>query len=126
MKHYYKLVNQLKIQQVLTAVFSILFLSMIGIKTNAQFTSTWVLTSDKTSALAGTQAALVTAGDMAPGIGFEIPGSHNTDGYRCQITTGPWISTPTNGYHVDFPLSPIGGYDLTITGLLCGWLKLLS
>ena len=68
MKNYYTLVNKLKIQQVLAAFFSILFLSMIGIKTNAQFTSTWVLTSDKTSALAGTQAAFVSAGDMAPAI----------------------------------------------------------
>jgi gliding motility-associated-like protein len=117
MKNFYKLVNKLKMQQLLTAIFSILLLSMFGTKTQAQFTATWALTSDKTSALAGTQAAVVTAGNMVPGINFENPGSHNIDGYRCQITTGPWINTPTDGFHVDFPLSPNGAYDLTITGL---------
>ncbi len=90
---------------------------LLGHRSQAQFTSTWVLTSDKTSALSGAQAANVSAGDMIPGTGFENPGSHNTDGYRCQITTGPWVSTPTDGFNVDFPLSPNGGYDLTINGL---------
>lgn len=84
---------------------------------HAQFSSTWVLTSDKTSVVAGTQASTVIAGDMVPGVNFENPGSHNIDGYRCQIATGPWISTPTDGFNIDFPLSPNGAYDLTINGL---------
>jgi gliding motility-associated-like protein len=97
--------------------FSISFVLFFGTNSNAQFTSTWALTTDKTSTLAGAQATFVTAGDMVPGAAFVASGAHNTDGYRCQITTTPWVSTPTDGTHLDYPLSPNGGYDLTILGL---------
>jgi gliding motility-associated-like protein len=117
MKNYYKLVNLSKIQMLLTILFSVSFVIFFGKSTRAQFTSTWALTSDKTSALAGVQAPLVIAGDMVPGAAFVASGAHNTDGYRCQITTTPWVNTPTDGYHLDFPLSPNGAYDLTINGL---------
>ena len=97
-------------------LLSVIF-SLFSGKTNAQYTSTWVLTSDKTFVVAGVQAANVTAGNMVPGTVFETPGAHNTDGYRCLIPTSPWPILPTDGYNIDFPISPNGPNDLTISGL---------
>ena len=99
---------------------SILILSVfmfLNMKAQSQFTATWVLTSDKTNVVAGAQASAVTAGLMAPGTSFPIPGSHNIDGYRCQIASGNWPTVATNQFHMDFPLSPNGPYDLSISGL---------
>ena len=86
---------------------------------HAQVTATWGLTSttNKTSVTGDVQAASVTAGLMAPGTSFPNPGSHNTDGYRCQIASGNWPTVATDGFNIDFPLSPNGAYDLNITGL---------
>ncbi|MBL0358186.1 MAG: gliding motility-associated C-terminal domain-containing protein [Chitinophagaceae bacterium] len=85
----------------------------------AQFTATWGLTSTtlKTGVAGGTQATAITVADMVPGASFPIPGSHNTDGYRCQIASGNWPTVATDGYHIDFPLSANGSYDLDLTGL---------
>ena len=83
----------------------------------AQYTAAWVLTTDKTSVTAGTQATAVTAGLMMPGINVSVPGTHNTDGYRSSIPSGNWPTAATDGYHLDFPLSPNGPYDISITGL---------
>ncbi|MFT3681463.1 MAG: gliding motility-associated C-terminal domain-containing protein [Ferruginibacter sp.] len=81
-------------------------------KSHAQFTATWALTSDKSVVVTGADAADMQVGDM-----FTANGSHNNDGFQCKIQTSPWPSTPTDGYHVDFPLSPSAGTDLTITSL---------
>ena len=83
----------------------------------AQFSSTWMLTSDKTVTVSGTQMANVTAGNMIPGSDFPNPGSHNTDGYQCAQTLGNWPVVPTDGQHIDFPLSPSGNVDLNLTGI---------
>jgi len=85
--------------------------------TQAQFVATWALTSNKTVAVTGTQASFVTAGDMVPGTIFPIPGSHNTDGYQAIQTVGDWPTVPTNGYHIDFPISPNGNADLSISSI---------
>jgi gliding motility-associated-like protein len=104
--------------------FAKCFLLAIGIvlfslNVHAQFTATWTLLSSaaKTGVTGDVQAAAVTAGPMVPGINFPNPGSHNTDGYRCQIPSGNWPNVATDGYHLDFPLSAVGSYDLNITGL---------
>lgn len=97
-------------------LFATILTSLLFVAAKAQYSATWILTSDKTSAVSGVQAAAANAGLMAPGTSFPIPGSHNTDGYRCQIT-GNWPSAATDNYHLDFPLSPSTGYDLTVTGL---------
>lgn len=83
----------------------------------AQYTATWALTTDKTTVVAGTQAANVIAADMVPGAAFVANGAHNTDGFLCKIASGNWPTVATNGHHLDFPLSPNTGWDLNITGL---------
>ncbi|MES2849437.1 MAG: hypothetical protein V4685_10305 [Bacteroidota bacterium] len=88
------------------------------INTKAQFTTTWALTANKNvTAITGAQAANVNAGTMVPGVNFPNPGSHNTDGYRCQIASGSWPSVETDGNNIDFPFSPAAGFDLTITSI---------
>ncbi len=88
-----------------------------GITVKAQFTATWALLSapGKTVAVTDVQAASVVAGDMIPGANFS-GGTHNNDGFRSQLGTA-WPTTPTDESHLDFPLSPVTGFDLTITGL---------
>ncbi len=83
----------------------------------AQYTATWALTTDKTSVTAGTQGPNVTTGNMVPGAQFVTNGAHNTDGFLCKLTSGNWPTIATDGYHLDFPLSPNGAVDLTITGI---------
>ncbi len=89
-----------------------------AIITKAQFTATWALTANKNvTGITGAQAANVTAGTMVPGVNFPNPGSHNTDGYRCQIASGSWPSAETDGNNIDFPFSPTPGFDLTVTSI---------
>ena len=86
--------------------------------TYAQYTATWALTSAKTVAVSGTQAANVIALDMVPGSTFS-GGTHNTDGFAC-ANTASWPLVATNGMHLDFPLSPNAESNLTVTGLTAG------
>jgi|GEM_PF-953340 len=92
---------------------------LLSASVKAQFTATWDLTAtpQKTGVSGGVQATAVTVADMIPGTNFPNPGSHNTDGYRCQIPSGNWPTVATNGYNIDFPLSANGSYDLGLTGL---------
>lgn len=96
------------------------FISIVLFATNtyAQYTATWALTSDKTAAVTGAQAAGVITSAMAPGSSFSS-GAHNTDGFACAYTTA-WPTVATDGMHLDFPLSPDGESNLTVTGLTCG------
>lgn len=101
-------------------IFQLLLIAcvgLVGLQANAQFTATWALTSNKTVVVAGAQSSMLTSGDMVPGTDFPNPGSHNTDGYQCAITTGSWPTVATNGMHVDFPFSPVGNADITLSGL---------
>ena len=81
----------------------------------AQYTATWALTSDKSVAVTGTQAANVVALAMVPGTSFST-GTHSTDGFAC-TSTASWPTTATDGMNLDFPLSPDAASNLTITGL---------
>ena len=98
---------------ILISCFSLFF----AIKTTAQVTATYVLTSNKAALVAGVQFASVAAGDMLPGATFDPLGSHNTDGYKCAIASGNWPTVATDGHSLDFPISPLAGNDLTISGL---------
>ena len=103
----------------LVLIFITVALVVFSKQSQAQFITTWGLTSttNKTSVTTGLQATAITSGDMVPGTSFPIPGSHNTDGYRCQIASGNWPTVATDNYHLDFPLSANGSYDVNITGL---------
>jgi gliding motility-associated-like protein len=97
--------------------FSVFTALLLFFQAEAQLTSGWVLTTDKTVVVAGAQAANVTAGDMLPGSAFVANGAHNTDGFKCKIDAGNWPTIPTDGFHLDFPLGPNAGWNLNITGL---------
>ena len=98
----------------LVSMVSFLFSSNIY----AQYTATWALTSAKTVAVTGAQAAYVVAAQMVPGSTF-TSGTHNSDGFSCK-STAAWPTTATDGMNLDFPLSPDGGSNMTVTGLTMG------
>lgn len=98
--------------RLLLAVFStILFSSTVF----SQFSATWALTSNATSATSGAAAATITTADMIAGSAFTSNGGYSSNGYKCQPTV-VWPTAITAGYQIDFPLSPNGSYDLTLTG----------
>ena len=88
-------------------------------QSQAQLTATWGLTSTtlKTCLVEGVQSTSITAGDMVAGSTFDPLGGHNIDGYKCAIPTSPWPNVATDGYNIDFPISPVGANDLTVSGL---------
>jgi gliding motility-associated-like protein len=99
-------------------VFLLFFLfCKIHTSVRAQFTATWALTTDRSNAVTGTQAANVAAGTMAEGAAFVANGAFSTNGFQCKIVSGNWPTVATDGHHLDFPLSPNAGWDLNITGL---------
>lgn len=98
--------------RLLIAVFALL----LSTKGNSQVTATWALTADKTSAVTGSPVGAVTSGAMVPGANFTANGGHNNDGFKNQPASA-WITTATDGWHLDFPVSPTAMYDFTITGL---------
>ncbi len=101
-------------KKIVSVVF---FVCMVLFATNtfAQYTATWALTSDKTVAVSGAQAASVVASAMVPGSTFST-GTHNTDGFACSYTTN-WPTAATDGMCLDFPISPDAASNLTVTGL---------
>jgi len=96
------------------AIITICFFSTSIAK--GQYNCTWALnaTTLKTPNLTGIQAPNVVAGDMLPGINFPNPGTHNTDGYACTVTVN-WPTAPTDGFNIDFPISPVGNNILVIS-----------
>jgi gliding motility-associated-like protein len=86
-------------------------------KTTAQFTATWALTTDRSTIVAGAQAANITAGIMAEGAAFVANGAFSTNGFQCKLASGNWPTVETVGDHLDFTLSPNAGWDINITGL---------
>jgi pectate disaccharide-lyase len=83
----------------------------------AQYTATWTLlsASGNNVTVTGVQAANVSASAMIPGSAF-ASGTHNSDGFKCTYTTA-WPTVPTDGMQLDFPLSPVTGNNLFVTGL---------
>jgi gliding motility-associated-like protein len=116
---FYRLKNGSRTTRWLILLFVAAASLLFAKKSQAQFTATWGLTSttNKTSVTGGIDAGSVSAGLMAPGTSFPIPGSHNTDGYRCQIASGNWPTVATDGFNIDFPLSANGSYNLNLSGL---------
>ncbi len=96
---------------------TVIIICFVGISTvKAQYNCTWALnaTTLKTPNLTGVQAPNVLAGNMIPGINFPSPGTHNTDGYACTVTV-TWPTVPTDGFNIDFPISPVGNNNLIIS-----------
>lgn len=97
---------------------AIISIMLFSLNSYSQFTATWSLLSapQKTSVVAGVQSANITSGLMDPGSAFVANGSHNNDGFRCQPTV-TWPSSVTDGFYLDFPISPANGFIANITGL---------
>lgn len=93
------------------------FATLMHFSSSGQYVARWDLRSNKTAVVQGAQASGVTAGNMIPGTAFPNPGSHNTQGYQAVQTLGNWPTAPTDGLNIDFPLSPNGGVDVTITSI---------
>ena len=102
-------------KRLVKAAFFIIMVVLCTTNIYAQYTATWALTSDKTVAVSGTQAANVVALAMVPGSAFST-GAHSTDGFACSYTTS-WPTTATDGMCLDFPISPDAASNLTVTGL---------
>lgn len=98
-------------------LFSLCFYAFLQTFSFSQLTATWALTANKSGVAAGTQAATVIAGDVIPGGHFAATATHNTDGLRCTQNIGNWPTAPTDSFQVDFPFSPNGSYDVTISGV---------
>lgn len=96
-------------------IVSVLLVMSISLKSIAQYTTTWAFTNNPSGIKAGTQQADVTINDASIGTAFTSPG-YSSNGVKCQPATD-WITTPTDGWHIDFPISPNGNVDLTLTGL---------
>ena len=97
---------------------SLLVLCFTAGNVYAQYTATWALTSDKSAAVSGAQAANVVTSAMVPGTAFSS-GAHSADGFACS-STAAWPTTVTEGMNLDFPLSPDAVSNITITGLTLG------
>jgi pectate disaccharide-lyase len=98
--------------------FIVLVLSFLITNTAfPQYTATWSLlsASGKNVTVSGVQSANVVASQMVPGSTFAA-GTHNSDGFKC-TSTSAWPTVPTEGMHLDFPLSPGIGFNLFVTGL---------
>ena len=97
-------------------VFSVIaFALLFSIKGAGQFTATWALTSNASSAVTGTSSASIITADMVPGANFTANGGYSSSGYKCQPAAA-WPTVVTDGLQLDFPLSPTNSYDATITG----------
>ena len=97
-------------------IFVLGLFSITGIK--AQYNATWALSTSTTNtgALTGTAPIHVTIGNMVPGT-VVTGGAYNSDGYKSSISSGSWPTVPTDGYNLDFPISPTSGFDLSVTGV---------
>ena len=99
-------------------VVALFFASLFSFKSFSQFTATWAFSSatSNTGVLAGTQQANVTIGNASLGTAFNTA-SYSGSGIRCQPPSLDWPTTATDGWNIDFPISPNGPVDLTLTGL---------
>ncbi len=99
-------------KKIITTFFVVAFFS---VKSFAQFTTTWAFTSNNAGVKAGANQADVTIADAVIGSAFTSGVGYNSNGVKCQPTTD-WVSTATDGWHIDFPISPNGAVDATLLG----------
>ena len=98
-------------------VIAILFASLFSLKSFSQFTASWAFTSTNTGVKTGSQQAAIAIADAV--IGDTLSGNvsySNTTGVSLSksSTSNTWPLVPTNGWNIDFPLTPVTGNDVTI------------
>lgn len=90
-------------------------------KLNAQFTTNWVLTSNTTGTKTGVNAGDIQISDAVVGSSFNNSNlGYSNNGIKLQPTSGNnWPNSVTNGWQLDFPISPItsSNIDATLLGL---------
>jgi len=97
-------------------IVALLFASLFSIKSFSQFSATWAFTANNTGAKTGAQSADVNINDAAIGSVFTANVGYSSNGVKCQPSS-EWPIVPTDGWNIDFPLSPNGAVDITINGL---------
>jgi IgGFc binding protein/CHU_C Type IX secretion signal domain/PKD domain len=92
--------------------------ALFSIKSFSQFTATWAFTSSTTTTgvKAGTQQANITIGNAIVGSAFNTP-TYSGSGIKCQPPSADWPTVATDGWNIDFPISPVVGQDATLVGL---------
>jgi gliding motility-associated-like protein len=84
----------------------------------AQFTTTWAFTSNVSGTKAGVSAASVDISDASISSSFTSNLGFSNNGVRCQPASGiNWPTVATDGWHIDFPISPVGSIDASLLGL---------
>jgi len=113
--------SEKKISRLLLSNILFVAVLMIGLffspDAKAQFTATWALTSNSSVSVSGAQSSNITVGSMSPGTNFSPNGSFSANGYLCKQTLGNWPTIPDDNDVLDFPISPNGSVNLTVTGI---------
>ncbi len=99
-------------------VVALFFASLFSFKSFSQFTATWAFSTTTTNAgvLAGVQQANVVIGTASLGNALSAA-TYSGSGIKCQPPTLDWPTIATDGWNIDFPISPNGNVDLTLIGL---------
>ena len=98
--------------------FTFFITSIFFLKSFCQFTATWDFTVNNTGVKAGTQQANINIGNAIIGSAFTSNVGYSSNGVKCQPTSGTdWPIVPTDGWQIDFPISPNAAVDATLTGL---------
>ncbi|NDH07676.1 hypothetical protein EBX93_17465, partial [bacterium] len=109
------LLFDMKYLQRIALLLAIIFCS---VQSYSQYTATWAFTANNTGVKAGTNAADISIADASIGSTFTTNLGYSANGVKCQPTTGNnWPITPTDDWHIDFPISPVGNIDAELTGL---------
>ena len=96
----------------------LLLASLFAIKSFSQFTATWALTANEVGVKTGVQLTNVIIDDAVIGSAFTSNIGFGSNGVKCQPASGTdWVIAPTDGWHIDFPISPNGAVDVVVRGL---------
>jgi len=96
-------------------IVALLFASLFSTQSFSQFTATWAFTSNNAGVKTGAQQTDININDAIIGSVFSSAG-YSSNGVKCQPSS-EWPIVPTDGWNIDFPLSPNGAVDITLTGL---------
>ncbi len=96
-------------------IVAFLFASLFSLNAFSQFTATWAFTSNNTGVKTGAQLTDVNIADAVIGSIFTSAG-YSSNGVKCQPSS-EWPVVPTDGWNIDFPISPNGAVDITLNSL---------
>ncbi|MCX6208102.1 MAG: PKD domain-containing protein [Bacteroidetes bacterium] len=101
-------------KKIITTFFVVAF---FAVKSFAQFTATWAFTSNNTGVKGGVNQSDISIADAVVGNAFTSNVGYGGNGVKCQPISGTdWVTSATDGWHIDFPISPVGAVDATLLG----------